>query len=137
MERDGSSGNRSASSSVLRKKNGSPERIDLGERKRAGQCEALPALERLRGVPVRGDDLDRLPVVGNEADQPGASLGGHDSLGDDGVEHLLRRDGLRERSGRPLEPDDAIRRLLAQHPGLGLGDSRPLGLPPVHAEATR
>ncbi len=123
----GMSGNRSASSSLLRKKNGSPGADHLGERKRAGESEAPPAFERLRGVPVRGDDLDRLPVVGDQADQPGAGLRGHDSLGHDGVQHLLRRDGLRERGGRPLEPDDALRRLLAQHPGLGLGDSRPLG----------
>lgn len=66
--------------------------------------KGLPADEDVPLVPALGDDLDRLAVRSQKTDRARTGLRRLDALRHDGVEHLLRRDGLGQARGDGLQP---------------------------------
>ena len=74
----------------------------LREREVAGDREAAKRLDPLQVVAARGDHLEPLAVVAQRRDQPAAGLGCSHALGQDRVEHFLRRAGSRECVGDTL-----------------------------------
>ena len=88
---------------------------DVRHRQPGGDGEVLPVLHDRALVALLGEQLDPLAVLAEHSDRPGPRFGGADSLGQDRVEHLARRDRLGEQLGDPLEPERSVLALVDAH----------------------